>query len=171
MKESGAWRAACKMLAAAGDQAHALVVRMVGEGTLPAGMMWVGLSGAAAFVKAIARGDIAPLEVHEARDRECLRCGARTPVKNADGFERRGFVGYCGEPLVEWMGGPRRYSAERGAPMLRRRHQPFDIDETAREAWLACMRQALERVGVDARLRQELEAAFAKIAAHLVNTR
>lgn len=105
-KESGAWRAACKMLAAAGDQAHALVVRMVTEGTLPAGMMWVGLSGAAAFVAAIARGDIAPLEVHEARDRECLRCSARTPVKNADGFERRGFVGYCGEPLVERMGGP-----------------------------------------------------------------
>lgn len=72
--------------------------------------------------------------------------------------------------LVEWMGGPRRYSAERGAPMLRRRHQPFDIDDQARQAWLACMHHAMGRLGVDQALRAELDAAFSKIAAHLVNT-
>ena len=72
--------------------------------------------------------------------------------------------------LVEWMGGAKRYSAVRGAPMLRRRHLPFDIDASARDAWLACMREALERSGADAELRTHLQAAFAQIAAHLVNT-
>ena len=72
--------------------------------------------------------------------------------------------------LVEWMGGPKQYSAERGAPMLRRRHHPFDIDAPAREAWMACMRQALAETCDDADLRRELEASFAKIATHLQNT-
>lgn len=72
--------------------------------------------------------------------------------------------------LSEWMGGPKAYSASRGAPMLRRRHQPFDIDGSARDAWMACMRQALEQTCSDAGLRAELEAAFFKIADFIRNT-
>lgn len=72
--------------------------------------------------------------------------------------------------LAEWMGGPKAYSAERGAPMLRRRHHPFEIDAAAREAWMGCMRQALSQTCSDGALRQELEAAFAKVAHAVVNT-
>ncbi|HNW64180.1 MAG TPA: group II truncated hemoglobin [Piscinibacter sp.] len=72
--------------------------------------------------------------------------------------------------LAEWLGGPKRYSAERGQPRLRRVHGPFAIDTNARDAWLACMRQALDEVGTDAALRDELLAAFAKVADHLKNT-
>jgi len=72
--------------------------------------------------------------------------------------------------LSEWLGGPRVYSPERGAPMLRRRHQPFDIDSAARDAWMACMRQALALVCADAALRAELDAAFYKVADFMVNT-
>lgn len=72
--------------------------------------------------------------------------------------------------LAEWMGGPRRYSATRGAPMLRRRHHPFDIDDAARDAWMACMRQALAETCPDAALRAELDAAFWKIADHIRNS-
>ena len=72
--------------------------------------------------------------------------------------------------LSEWMGGPRAYSAERGSPMLRRRHQPFDIDASARDAWMACMRQALAECGVEEGLRAELDAAFLKIADFIRNT-
>ena len=72
--------------------------------------------------------------------------------------------------LAEWMGGPRAYSTTRGAPMLRRRHHPFEIDEAAREAWMGCMRQALSETCSDGALRQELEAAFAKVAHAVVNT-
>lgn len=72
--------------------------------------------------------------------------------------------------LSEWMGGPRHYSTERGSPMLRRRHHPFNIDSAARDAWMACMRQALEQTCPDAALRGELEAAFRKIADTVRNT-
>lgn len=72
--------------------------------------------------------------------------------------------------LSEWMGGPKLYSPERGAPMLRRRHQPFRLDSAARDAWMMCMRQALSEVGQDAGLRTELDAAFFKVADFIRNT-
>lgn len=72
--------------------------------------------------------------------------------------------------LSEWMGGPRLYTPQRGTPMLRRRHQPFDIDAAARDAWMACMREALAQVCSDADLRAELDAAFYKLAEFIRNT-
>lgn len=72
--------------------------------------------------------------------------------------------------FCEWLGGPKDYSAERGTPQLRRRHQPFPIDAAARDAWMACMREALADVVPDPAFRQELETAFLKIADFLRNT-
>lgn len=72
--------------------------------------------------------------------------------------------------LSEWTGGPRLYSPERGSPMLRRKHHPFDIDAAARDAWMACMREALAEVVADEALRAELDAAFYKIADFIRNT-
>jgi hemoglobin len=72
--------------------------------------------------------------------------------------------------LSEWMGGPKLYTPERGAPMLRRRHQPFPLDAAARDAWMLCMRQALAEVCPDAALRAELDAAFYKVADFIRNT-
>lgn len=68
------------------------------------------------------------------------------------------------------MGGPKHYSPQRGAPMLRRRHQPFAIDASARDAWMACMRQALGMVCPDETLRAELDTAFSKVADAVRNT-
>ena len=72
--------------------------------------------------------------------------------------------------LSEWMGGPKLFSPERGAPMLRRRHQRFDIDSAARDAWMLCMRSALARVCDDPALRADLDAAFWKVADFMRNT-
>jgi hemoglobin len=69
--------------------------------------------------------------------------------------------------LAEWLGGPRQYTAERGPPRLRRAHQPYPIDRAARDAWLACMRQALAETGTDPDLARALHTAFAKVADHL----
>lgn len=66
--------------------------------------------------------------------------------------------------LGEWMGGPPLYSSERGHPRLRMRHLGFKIGEAERDAWLACMRGALGEVVADATLRDELFAAFFKLA-------
>ena len=48
--------------------------------------------------------------------------------------------------LCEWLGGPKRYTAERGAPRLGRIHKPFALDAAAADAWLACMQQAPGRM-------------------------
>lgn len=71
--------------------------------------------------------------------------------------------------LTGWMGGPPLYVDQYGHPMLRARHLPFTISNTERDQWLLCMNQALSEVVEDAALRQELSAAFAKVADHMRN--
>lgn len=71
--------------------------------------------------------------------------------------------------LNEWLGGPKHYSAERGHPRLRMRHAPFPIGVSERDAWLACMRAALDETVAEAALRDELMAAFFKIADRMRN--
>lgn len=71
--------------------------------------------------------------------------------------------------LSGWMGGPQLFVNEYGHPMLRRRHLPFAIGDAERDQWLLCMDQALSDVVEDAALRQELSAAFAKVADHMRN--
>jgi hemoglobin len=44
----------------------------------------------------------------------------------------------------QYWGGPTTYSDERGHPRLRLRHGPFEIDEVARDHWLAHIREALD---------------------------
>lgn len=41
------------------------------------------------------------------------------------------------------MGGPPLYQQVHGAPMMRRRHMPFVIDEHARQVWLSCFKKVL----------------------------
>jgi len=72
--------------------------------------------------------------------------------------------------LSEWLGGPRLFTPERGAPMLRRRHQRFRIDAAARDAWMQCMRHALAQACADEALRADLDAALCKIADFMRNT-
>ncbi|WP_454720223.1 MULTISPECIES: group II truncated hemoglobin [Cupriavidus] len=72
--------------------------------------------------------------------------------------------------LCEWLGGPPRYSTQRGHPRLRMRHAGFAIGAAERDAWLACMRAALDETGTDAALRDELMPAFFKIADWMRNT-
>ena len=71
--------------------------------------------------------------------------------------------------LCGWMGGPQLYVEQYGHPMLRRRHLPFTIGEAERDQWLLCMTQALCETVDDIALRDELAAAFAKVAQHMRN--
>ena len=66
--------------------------------------------------------------------------------------------------LSEWMGGPKLYSAEKGHPRLRQRHMGFKIGEQERDAWLLCMKGALEESIADVESRQEIYALLAKLA-------
>lgn len=66
--------------------------------------------------------------------------------------------------LGEWLGGPKRYSSERGHPMLRARHLPFPIGIAERDAWLLCMDGALDETITDAAVREHIRAAITRLA-------
>jgi len=46
--------------------------------------------------------------------------------------------------LEQYWGGPHTYSQLRGHPRLRMRHAPFQIGPEQRDAWLRCMRTAVD---------------------------
>ncbi|MBG6122204.1 globin [Corynebacterium aquatimens] len=47
--------------------------------------------------------------------------------------------------LMQYWGGPRTYTEQRGAPMLRRRHFPFPIGTPEAERWLTLMKNSLDQ--------------------------
>jgi hemoglobin len=56
-----------------------------------------------------------------------------------DGSRDKLFWFLCG-----WMGGPNHYVERFGHPRLRARHLPFAIGSAERDAWMACMKRAIE---------------------------
>jgi len=72
--------------------------------------------------------------------------------------------------LAEWLGGPSLYSQERGHPRLRMRHLPFRIGAAERDAWMLCMRGALEDVVSSEHLRERLLQQFFKTADWMRNS-
>jgi hemoglobin len=71
--------------------------------------------------------------------------------------------------LIQYWGGPRTYSDERGHPRLRMRHVRFPIGQREREAWLNHMRSAVEQSSAAGRERQALMDYFTNAANSLVN--
>ena len=62
--------------------------------------------------------------------------------------------------LSGWLGGPQHYVERFGHPRLRARHLPYPIASAERDAWLACMRAALDDVKAPASLVEPLMDAF-----------
>ncbi len=71
--------------------------------------------------------------------------------------------------LSGWMGGPQLYVEQFGHPRLRMRHITFPISDAERDQWMLCMNQAMQDVVEDEALRQELSAAFYKVADFMRN--
>lgn len=71
--------------------------------------------------------------------------------------------------LSGWLGGPPLYVEEFGHPMLRARHLPFPIETADRDAWLLCMKCALDEVQLEPLARMQLDQAFYKTADHMRN--
>ena len=67
--------------------------------------------------------------------------------------------------LMQYWGGPHTYSDQRGHPRLRMRHAPFSIGPIERDAWLRCMRVAVDEAGLTAEHRDQLWA-YLEMAAH-----
>ena len=66
--------------------------------------------------------------------------------------------------LTEWTGGPKLYSVEKGHPRLRQRHMGFEIGDAERDAWLLCMRGALDETVTDPAVGADLDRAISGLA-------
>ena len=77
--------------------------------------------------------------------------GAMYPKHDLAGAEER-----LRDFLVGRFGGPPRYIEQRGHPRLRMRHMPFKIGPIERDAWLRCMRVAVDEAGLDDAHRAQL---------------
>ena len=66
--------------------------------------------------------------------------------------------------LSGWLGGPPVYGARHpDRPCIMSAHRSLSIGPVEAEQWMACMRQALDRVAAPDPWRQRLDAAFARM--------
>ena len=62
--------------------------------------------------------------------------------------------------FVTLLGGPPLYMQMYGPPRMRARHIPFEIDEQARQVWLACFDRVLESADVKYQFPREHMESF-----------
>jgi len=71
--------------------------------------------------------------------------------------------------LTGWTGGPQLYIERYGHPMLRKRHLPFPIDESARDQWMYCIIKAMHQLGYDEELMKKLATQLYGVADFMRN--
>jgi len=71
--------------------------------------------------------------------------------------------------LTGWTGGPQLYIERYGHPMLRARHMPFPIDESARDQWMYCMIKAMHQLNYDELLMKRLAEQLYGVADFMRN--
>jgi hemoglobin len=71
--------------------------------------------------------------------------------------------------LVGWLGGPQEYMERHGHPRLRMRHGRVPVDAAMRDAWLRCMKRALDDSAITGHVRSFLDQRFAEVANFLMN--
>ena len=71
--------------------------------------------------------------------------------------------------LEQYWGGPTTYQETRGHPRLRMRHAGFHIGQQEHDAWLRCMRSAVDEIEVAPELKAQLWSYMEFAAASMVN--
>lgn len=72
--------------------------------------------------------------------------------------------------LTQFLGGPPLYSNRFGSPMLRARHLPHPITPRRAAAWLQCMKEAMDDIGLQGEIREFVFERLSMTAHHMVNT-
>ncbi len=72
--------------------------------------------------------------------------------------------------LIQYWGGPKTYSERRGHPRLRMRHAPYKIGPIERDAWLRCMRIAVDEEGLPEPYHAQLWAYIEYAAQSMMNS-
>jgi len=70
---------------------------------------------------------------------------------------------------IQYLGGPNVYSEEHGHPMLKARHMPFKITPERAQAWLECMSEAMDEVGLEGKIREVYYKRLVLTAHHMIN--
>jgi hemoglobin len=73
------------------------------------------------------------------------------------------------EYLSGWLGGPHLYQQKYGTICLTHAHKPFAIDEEARDQWLRCMDEALDKVAASAHVKTMLKKPMFDLANFIRN--
>ena len=71
--------------------------------------------------------------------------------------------------LVGWLGGPDDYVQKHGHPRLRMRHGRVAVNVAMRDAWMRCMKAAMDERGITGDVRAFLDARFAEVADFMRN--
>jgi len=71
--------------------------------------------------------------------------------------------------LEQYWGGPTTYQETRGHPRLRMRHAGFHIGQKEHDAWLRCMKPAVDEMDVEPELKAQVWSYMEFAAASLVN--
>lgn len=71
--------------------------------------------------------------------------------------------------LTQYLGGPNLYTDEHGHPMMKMRHSPFPITPERAAAWLECMRNAMDTIGLEGKFRHDFYRRLELTANHMVN--
>jgi hemoglobin len=72
--------------------------------------------------------------------------------------------------LTQFLGGEPLYSNEFGPPQMRFRHLPFEITPIRAKAWLKCMREAMDEIGLEGMARDYFYERLTQVASIMVNT-
>ena len=71
--------------------------------------------------------------------------------------------------LIQYWGGPTTYTALRGHPRLRMRHQPFAIGQEERDAWLRNMSASVDSLDLAPAVRKALLDYFETASTAMIN--
>lgn len=72
--------------------------------------------------------------------------------------------------LSQFFGGPAIYTERFGHPMMRARHLPFPVTKERADAWLSCMREALQEISMKPELLVMVMERLSGPAYHFINT-
>lgn len=72
--------------------------------------------------------------------------------------------------LAQYWGGPRTYAEERGHPMLRRRHLPFDVTPDGAARWATHMLAAIDSMDFPAPAAEAMADYVRRFTPSMVNT-
>lgn len=71
---------------------------------------------------------------------------------------------------TQYLGGPNLYSQEHGHPMLKARHMSFKITPDRAQAWLECMSEAMDEVGLEGKFREIYFQRLVLTGHHMINS-